>query len=90
MQAVPIGANGGDQISAEARQKNCAFLLFTTQTEAITKEAHPASRDRPPISRNITPPWIQVYRVSDSTVVASGSAWHRTSDPKVTSCCRRG
>src|SRR5271165_473150 len=34
VQAVPIEASGGDQISAEGRQKNCVFLLFTTVTEA--------------------------------------------------------
>ena len=33
VQAVPIDATG-DQVTAEAKAKNCTFVLFTTVTEA--------------------------------------------------------
>ena len=75
VQAVPIEAAGGDQISAEARQKNCIFLLFTTQTEAHNEGG---ASGKPGQTTNIpeyhTTVEYKLYRVSDSTVVASGSA----------------
>ena len=75
VQAVSIEANGGDQISAEARQKNCVFLLFTTQTEAHNEGG---ASGKPGQTTNI-PEYhatveYKLYRVSDSTLAASGSA----------------
>src|SRR5208337_46960 len=75
VQAVPIEASGGDQVSAEAREKNCAFVVFTTVTEAHNEGGETG---KPGQTTNIpqyyTTVEYKLYRVSDATVVASGSA----------------
>ncbi|HME32557.1 MAG TPA: hypothetical protein VKG65_07385 [Terriglobales bacterium] len=75
VQAVPIQASGGDQVSAEAREKNCAFVVFTTQTEAHNEGG---ASGKPGQTTNIpeyhTTVEYKLYRVSDATMVASGSA----------------
>ncbi len=74
VQAVPLEASGGDQISAEAREKNCAFVVFTTQTEAHG-QSHITGK--PGFEANV-PSFhatveYKLYRLSDATPVASGS-----------------
>jgi hypothetical protein len=75
VQAVPIDASVGDKISAEAREKNCMFLLLTTLTEA---HGEGGASGKPGQTSNVPEFHVtieyKVYRVSDSTVVASGSA----------------
>jgi hypothetical protein len=74
VQAVPIEASGGDQISAEGRQKNCVFILFTTVTEAHEEGG---ASGKPGQTTNIpeyhTTVDYKLYRVSDATVALSGS-----------------
>jgi hypothetical protein len=74
VQAVPLDATG-DQVSAEARQKDCTFVLFTTLTEAHNEGG---ASGKPGQTTNIpeyhTTIEYKLYRVSDSTVAASGSA----------------
>ncbi len=75
VEAIPIDATTSDQISPEARQKNCVFLLFTTQTEAHNEGG---ASGKPGQTTNI-PEYhatveYKLYRVADSTVAASGSA----------------
>ncbi len=73
VQAVPLEA--GDQISAEARQKNCNFVVLTTVTEAHNEGG---AFGKPGQTTNIpeyhTTVEYKLYRVSDATVAASGSA----------------
>ncbi len=59
VQAVPLTASAGDQISEEARQKNCQFVVFTTQTESHAESHNEGGEGagRAPISRNTTPTW---------------------------------
>ena len=75
VQAVPIEASGGDQVSAEAREKNCAFVVFTTVTEAHNEGG---ASGKPGQTTNIpeyhTTVEYKLYRVSDATVAATGSA----------------
>jgi len=75
LQAVPIEASGGDQISAEAREKNCAFVVFTSQTEALGQShitGKPGFESNVP-SFHATVEY-KLYRISDATPVATGSA----------------
>jgi hypothetical protein len=73
VQAVPIDATG-DKMSAEAREKNCAFLLSTTLTEASGiggASGKPGQTSNvPEFHANVD---YKLYRVSDATVAASGS-----------------
>ena len=73
VQAVPLEA--GDQVSAEARQKDCVFVLFTTLTEAHNEGG---ASGKPGQTTNIpeyhTTVDYKLYRVSDATVAATGSA----------------
>jgi hypothetical protein len=75
VQAVPLEATGGDQVSAEARQKNCVFVLFTTLTEAHDEGG---ASGKPGQTTNIpeyhTTVDYKLYRVSDATIAATGSA----------------
>jgi hypothetical protein len=74
VQAVPIDATG-DQVTAEARTKNCTFVLFTTVTEAHNEGG---ASGKPGQTTNIpeyhTTVEYKLYRVSDATVAATGSA----------------
>jgi len=74
VQAVPMEATG-DQVSAEARQKDCVFVLFTTLTEA---HGEGGASGKPGQTTNIpeyhTTVEYKLYRVADSTVAATGSA----------------
>jgi hypothetical protein len=74
VQAVPIEATG-EQVSAEARQKDCVFVLFTTLTEAHSEGG---ASGKPGQTTNIpeyhTTVEYKLYRVSDSTIAATGSA----------------
>ncbi len=71
VQAVPLDATG-DQVSAEARQKDCSFVLFTTLTEAHNEGG---ASGKPGQTTNIpeyhTTVEYKLYRVSDSTVAAT-------------------
>jgi len=75
VQAVPLEASSGDQISADARQKNCAFVVLTTVTEAHNEGG---ATGKPGQTTNIpeyhTTVEYKLYRVLDATVAASGSA----------------
>jgi hypothetical protein len=76
VQAVPLTASAGNQISEEARQKNCQFVVFTDETEA---HAEAQTQGKPGVNTNI-PEYhatieYKVYRISDpATPVATGSA----------------
>jgi hypothetical protein len=74
VQAVPIDATG-DQVTAEAKAKNCTFVLFTTVTEAHNEGG---ASGKPGQTTNIpedhTTVEYKIYRVSDATVAATGSA----------------
>jgi hypothetical protein len=74
VQAVPIDATG-EQVSAEARQKDCVFVLFTTLTEAHNEGG---ASGKPGQTTNIpeyhTTVEYKLYRVSDSSIAATGSA----------------
>ena len=65
----------GDQASDEARQKNCAYVVGTTQTDMQAGSDVEFGRTT---TANIPKYKVAVeyklYRVSDGTVVASGSA----------------
>jgi hypothetical protein len=71
VQAVPLDA-AGDQVTAEARTKNCAFVLFTTVTEAHNEGG---ASGKPGQTTNIpeyhTTVECKLYRVSDATVAAT-------------------
>jgi hypothetical protein len=76
VQAVPLTASAGDQISEEARQKNCQFVVFTTQTESHAESHNEGAKagmstNIPEYHANVE---YKVYRVSDpATPVATGS-----------------
>lgn len=77
VQAVALTTSAGDQISEEARQKNCQFVVFTTQTESHAESHNEGAKAG--MSTNI-PEYhaeveYKVYRISDpATPVATGSA----------------
>ena len=75
VQAVPIDASMGDKISAEAREKSCVFLLVTTLTGT---EGVGNASGKPGQTSNVPEIYATIdyklYRVSDSTLVANGSA----------------
>ncbi len=77
VQAVPLTASAGDQISEEARQKNCQFVVFTTQTESHAESHNEGAKagmstNIPEYHANVE---YKVYRISDpATPVATGSA----------------
>lgn len=74
VQAVPIDATAGDRMSAEAREKNCVFLLTTTLTEANgvgNASGKPGQTSNVPEFHAAVD--YKLYRVSDATVAASGS-----------------
>ncbi len=74
---MPLQGISGTQISAEAREKNCEFVVFpTVESEADEARAGPAQRrgnartDVPNFHASVE---FKVYRVSDlDTLVASG------------------
>jgi len=73
-EAVALDASADDEVSAGAKQKNCEFVLVTTQTGVETSSDFSAGRT---MSGNIPKYKVTVeyklYRVSDPTPVASGS-----------------
>ena len=74
VEAVALDTSPDDQVSAEAKQKNCEFVVITTQTGIESSSAFSAGRT---MSRN-SPKYkvtveYKLYRVSDPTAVASGS-----------------
>jgi hypothetical protein len=74
VQAVPIEATG-EQVSAEARQKDCVFVLFTTVTEAHSEGGASGVKGQTVnIPEYHTTVEYKLYRVSDSTIAATGSA----------------
>ncbi len=74
VQAVPLNATG-DQVSPEARQKDCIFVLFTTLTEAHNEGgASGKAGQTTNIPEYHTTVEYKLYRVSDGTVAATGSA----------------
>jgi hypothetical protein len=74
VQAVPIEATG-EQVSAEARQKDCVFVLFTTLTEAHGEGGASGVKGQTVnIPEYHTTVEYKLYRVSDSTIAATGSA----------------
>jgi hypothetical protein len=77
IQAVPLEGSGGDQVSADARQKNCTFVVFTTLTEAHSESQ--ATQTGTGVSFTNIPQFhatveYKLYRLSDSTPVATGFA----------------
>jgi hypothetical protein len=74
VEATALDASG-DQISAEARQKNCEFVVVTTQTDMQTGSEVMAGRTMTSnVPKYTFAVGYKLYRVSDATVVASGSA----------------
>jgi ABC-type glycerol-3-phosphate transport system substrate-binding protein len=74
VQAVPLEATG-DQVSTEARQKDCVFVVFTTLTEAHSEGgASGKAGQTTNIPEYHTTVEYKLYRVSDATVAATGSA----------------
>ncbi|MDR3749083.1 MAG: hypothetical protein P4M04_13175 [Acidobacteriota bacterium] len=75
LDGVAIDATAGDAIMAEARQKNCEYLVRTKLTEAheqgnVSGRAGNAS-NVPEYSATIE---YKLFRVSDGSTVGSGSA----------------
>ena len=77
VQAVALEGSGGDQVSADARQKNCEFVVFTTVTEAHA-ESQATQTGTGGSFTNIkefhATVEYKLYRLSDATPVATGSA----------------
>ena len=76
LEAVPIQGISGNQISAEAREKNCEFVVFPTVVDAqkqgqVQRSDGGIATDVPNFHASLE---YKVYRVSDSTLVASGKA----------------
>ncbi len=77
MQAVPLTSSAGVQISEEARQTNCQFVVFTTLTEAHAESHNEGAKagmstNIPEYHANVE---YKLYRISDpATPVATGSA----------------
>jgi hypothetical protein len=77
VQAVPLEGSGGDQASADARQKNCEFVVFTTVTEAHAESQATQTgtggsfTNNPEFHATVE---YKLYRLSDATPVATGSA----------------
>ena len=77
VQAVPLTPSAGDQISEEARQKNCQFVVFTTETESHAESQTQGVRagettNIPEYHATIE---YKLYRISDPAApVATGSA----------------
>ncbi|HME33017.1 MAG TPA: hypothetical protein VKG65_09725 [Terriglobales bacterium] len=76
VQAVPLEGSGGDQVSADARQKNCEFVVFTTLTEAHMESQTQGTRagELTNIPEYHATVEYKLYRLSDATPVATGSA----------------
>jgi len=74
VEAVALDASG-DQISAEARERNCEFVVVATQTDLHSSSEVNFGRTS---SSNVTKYHVEVeyklYRAVDASVVASGSA----------------
>ena len=75
VEAVAIQATAGDQISAEARQKNCDFVLFPTLTYTHAESQVVGTRagqesDIPVYHVTIE---YKLYRLADATPVTTGS-----------------
>ncbi len=81
VEAVPLDHSAGQQLSDEARQKNCGFVVYPVLTEAHAQAQDSAGgpfnmataqeHNVPNFHATIE---YTVYRASDLTTVASGSA----------------
>ena len=81
VEAIPLDQSAGQQLSDEARQKNCAFVVDPTLTEAHAQGQDSAGGafDMFTVQEHNVPNFhatieYKVYRASDLTPVASGSA----------------
>jgi len=81
VEAVPLDHSAGQQLSDEARQKNCEFVVYPTLTEIHTQGQDTAGgpSNMATAQENNVPNFhatieYKVYRASDLTTVASGSA----------------
>jgi hypothetical protein len=75
VEAVAIEATGGEQISAEARQKNCEFVIFPTLTYSHSQsQAYGVKGNESNIPVYQVTIEYKLYRLADATPVVTGSA----------------